>query len=98
MAAIFDDTMGFVLTMESTPAFTGRLTVTYRAPTPVGEELEFRARLKSRSGRKLVVVGEANWDGQRVAEAEGLFIAIPIERFGLGAEPAGDAMQPSARS
>ena len=98
VSAIFDDTMGFVLTMERTPAFTGRLTVTYRAPTPVGEELEFRARLKNRSGRKLLVLGEANWNGQRVAEAEGLFIVIPIERFGIGAETGGDAVKGSSRS
>lgn len=43
VAAIFDDTMGFVLSMLRTPAYTGRLTVTYRAPTPIGEELEFTA-------------------------------------------------------
>lgn len=91
VAAVFDDTMGFVLSMERTPAFTGRLTVTYRAPTPVEEELEFRARLRERSGRKLVVDGEALWRGDRVAEAEGLFIAIPPERFGMGADRHGSS-------
>jgi acyl-coenzyme A thioesterase PaaI-like protein len=85
VAAIFDDTMGFVLSMLRTPAFTGRLTVTYRAPTPVGEELEFRARLRERSGRKLLIDGRALRDGACFAEAEGLFIAIPIERFALDA-------------
>lgn len=49
VAAVFDDTMGFVLSMQGTPAFTGRLTDSYLAPTPVGEELEFRARLRERS-------------------------------------------------
>ncbi len=82
VAAVFDDTMGFVLSMEKTPAFTGRLSVSYLAPTPVGEELEFRCRLGERDGRKLRIVGEARHDDQVVAEAEGLFITIPIERFG----------------
>ena len=82
VAAVFDDTMGFVLSMERTPAFTGQLTVTYRAPTPVGEELEFRCRLAARDGRKLRIAGEARHGADIVAEAEGLFIAIPIERFG----------------
>jgi acyl-coenzyme A thioesterase PaaI-like protein len=83
VAAIFDDTMGFVLSMLKQPAFTGRLTVTYRAPTPVDEELEFRARLVDRSGRKLTIGAEATASsGVVVAEAEGLFIAIPAERFG----------------
>jgi acyl-coenzyme A thioesterase PaaI-like protein len=86
VAAVFDDTMGFVLSMLRTPAFTGRLTVTYRAPTPVGEELEFRAQLRERSGRKLVIEGRALREGVCLAEAEGLFIAIPIERFALGTD------------
>lgn len=76
--------MGFVLSMQRTPAFTGRLSVSYRAPTPVGEALEFRCRLAERTDRKLLIAGEARHDGQLVAEAEGLFIAIPIERFGGG--------------
>jgi len=83
VAAVFDDTMGFVLSMTRTPAFTGRLTVSYLAPTPVGEELEFRCRLRERDGRKLLIEGEATAAGDAVASAEGLFIAIPPERLGL---------------
>lgn len=83
VAAVFDDTMGFVLSMLRQPAFTGRLTVTYRAPTPVNEHLEFRARLVARDGRKLTIGAEATAaSGVLVAEAEGLFIAIPADRFG----------------
>lgn len=84
VAAVFDDTMGFVLSMLRTPAYTGRLTVTYRAPTPIGEELEFRARLRERRGRKLVIDGRAAHDGVTVAEAEGLFIAVDLDRFTAG--------------
>ena len=83
VAAVFDDTMGFVLAMQQTPAYTGRLTVSYLAPTPVGTALEFRARLRERSGRKLLIDGTAYDGSTRVAEAEGLFIAIPPARFGL---------------
>src|SRR3954462_10871216 len=87
VAAVFDDAMGFVLSMESTPAFTGRLTISYLAPTPVGTELTFRCRLRNREARKLFIDGEA-WAGEhKVAEAEGLFITIPPERFGIGARP-----------
>ena len=82
VAAVFDDTMGFVLAMQGTPAFTGRLTVSYLAPTPIGVELELRARLRERSGRKLWIDGDAWHDGERIASAEGLFISIPPERLG----------------
>jgi acyl-coenzyme A thioesterase PaaI-like protein len=85
VAAIFDDVMGFVLSIERTPAFTGRLGVSYLAPTPIGIPLEFRAHLVRREGRKLFVEGTASTvDGDKILEAEGLFIAIPAEQF---AEP-----------
>ena len=82
VAAVFDDVMGFVLSMLQTPAYTGRLTVSYLAPTPLAVGLEFRARLRVRDGRKLWIDGEAIVAGKRFAEAEGLFIAIPYEEFG----------------
>ena len=82
VAAVFDDVMGFVLSMVQTPAYTGRLTVSYLAPTPLATPLEFRAHVRSREGRKLWIAGEARVGGERFAEAEGLFISIPIERFG----------------
>jgi acyl-coenzyme A thioesterase PaaI-like protein len=85
VAAIFDDVMGFVLSIERTPAFTGRLGVSYRAPTPIGIPLEFRAHLVRREGRKLFVEGTATTaDGEKILEADGIFIAIPADHF---AEP-----------
>jgi acyl-coenzyme A thioesterase PaaI-like protein len=86
VAAVFDDVMGFVLSMLQTPAYTGRLTVSYIAPTPLAVDLEFRARLRMRDGRKLWIDGEAFVAGTRFAEAEGLFIAVPAEQFGSFAQ------------
>jgi acyl-coenzyme A thioesterase PaaI-like protein len=82
VAAVFDDVMGFVLSMLQTPAFTGRLTISYLAPTPLDRGLEFRARLREREGRKLWIEGEATSDGDRFAEGEGLFITVPASRLG----------------
>ncbi len=85
VAAIFDDVMGFVLSIEQTPAFTGRLCVSYLAPTPIGVPLEFRARLRERDGRKLFVESTASTvDGDKILEADGIFISIPADHF---AEP-----------
>jgi acyl-coenzyme A thioesterase PaaI-like protein len=81
VAALFDDTMGYVLNILETPAFTGELKVRYNAPTPVGVEIEFRARLRERRGRRLHIDSEATHDGATIATAEGLFISIPVERF-----------------
>lgn len=86
VSAIFDDVMGYVTQLLQVPAYTGRLTVHFRAPVPVGEDLSARGWLERRDGRKLFMRSEmAAADGTVIAEAEALFIAIPPERFGLPA-------------
>ena len=86
-AAIFDDVMGYVLVLLRLPAYTGRLEVQYRAPVPLGRRLEVRGRLVERDERKLKMAAIMTLadDPERpvVAEAEGLFIAIPPERLGI---------------
>jgi acyl-coenzyme A thioesterase PaaI-like protein len=84
VAALFDEVMGFVLSIHATPAYTGRLSVTYRAATPLGVELELRARLRSRHGRKLRIEAEARHGDELIAEAEGLFVAVDPARFASG--------------
>jgi acyl-coenzyme A thioesterase PaaI-like protein len=88
VAALVDEVMGFVLSINATPAYTGRLSVTYRAPTPLGEELEIRARLRSREGRKLRIEAEARCGDTLVAEGEGLFIAVDPKHFAAGSSVA----------
>jgi acyl-coenzyme A thioesterase PaaI-like protein len=84
VAALFDEVFGFVLSIICTPAFTGRLTVTYRAPVPIGVALEFRARLTGRDGRKLLMAGEAHHGDVLLAKADALFVAVDAERFASG--------------
>ena len=82
VAAVFDDLMGFVLTIHESPAYTAELTVRYKRPTPVGEQIEFRARLVDRKGRRLHIEAEAvDNTGTKIATAEGLFITILREGF-----------------
>jgi acyl-coenzyme A thioesterase PaaI-like protein len=81
VAAVFDDLMGFVLHIEATPAYTGELTVRYLKPTPVRTELEFRAWLRDRDGRKMWIDAEARAAEELVATASGLFVAIDPARF-----------------
>jgi acyl-coenzyme A thioesterase PaaI-like protein len=81
VAALMDHLMGLVMSISGSPAFTGRLTVTYRQPTPIGRPLEGRARLVARVGRKLHVAGELRDDGQLLVQGEGLFIAVDPDRF-----------------
>ncbi|MEZ5298162.1 MAG: PaaI family thioesterase [Ilumatobacteraceae bacterium] len=83
VAAIFDDVMGYQLSILKVPAFTGRLQITYRAPTPIEVPLVFRARVDAREERKLRMSAWAHADDGKalIAEATATFIIIPLERF-----------------
>lgn len=82
VAAVFDDVLGYLLTLIRQAAFTGELTVHYLAPTPIGQRLEFRARVSRREGRKIWSAAEAvDASGEVVARATGLFIAVDADRL-----------------
>lgn len=85
VAAVLDDIMGYVLALEETPAYTGELSIRYEGPAPVDTPVEARAWLQRHEGRKLWISATLGvTDGDVFARAEGLFIAIPAERFRSG--------------
>jgi acyl-coenzyme A thioesterase PaaI-like protein len=86
VAALFDEVMGLALSTTGALAFTGRLAVTYRAPTPLGVLLRARAWPSHRSGRKLTITAELHSGPTLLAGAEGLFIAVEADHF-IGREP-----------
>jgi acyl-coenzyme A thioesterase PaaI-like protein len=81
VAAVFDDVLGYLLTFEQQPGFTGELTVRYHAPTPIAQPLEFRAWLVEREGRKLRTEAVATAGGETVATAHATFVVIDPSRF-----------------
>lgn len=85
VAGILDDVLGNILTVIEQPAFTAELTIRYHAPMLIGVELETRARLVRREGRKIWIEGETSHDGHVVASASGLFIAVDLSQLGSAA-------------
>lgn len=83
VAAVFDDVMGYQLSIMKVPAFTGRITVSYKAAAPIGIPLVFRARLERQEERKLHIEATAHRQDRQelIAEASATFITIPIEQF-----------------
>ena len=81
VAALLDETMGLALSVSRAPAFTGRLQIHYRSPTPLGVPLEARARLTRQEGRKLTVTAELREGDTLLAEADGLFLTVDLEHF-----------------
>jgi len=81
VAAAFDEVLGFANALSGSPGMTGTLTVRYRRPTPLHTELRFEARYDRSEGRKIFTSGKLFAGDSLCAEAEGLFITVPSERF-----------------
>jgi acyl-coenzyme A thioesterase PaaI-like protein len=81
VAAAFDEVLGATQSLSGSPGMTGRLTVHYRSPTPLHEELRITGRLERAEGRKIFTTGTLHAGDRLCAEAEGLFISIDPARF-----------------
>jgi acyl-coenzyme A thioesterase PaaI-like protein len=82
IAASFDDVLGIAQSLSGNNGMTGTLTIRYRRPTPLHEDVVFEARLDRVEGRKIYTSGVLRGaDGELRAEAEAIFIAVPIGRF-----------------
>ncbi len=85
VAALFDDIAAGVLPIAGVAAFTGELTVRYHRPVPIEEPLEFRARIDSHEGRKLLASADCLAGGEVVASASVLYITVDPRNFGQSA-------------
>lgn len=74
IAEVFDELLGVTAMVAAGGGFTGRLTVHYRKPTPINEELRLEGWVDEVSGRKIVARGRLYHGDVLTAEAEGLFI------------------------
>lgn len=81
VAAIVDETLGGLLPVIGEMAFTGSLTIDYKAPCPMAVPLEFRAWMEDRDGRKLYFRCTGRSDDGVFAESHATFIAVELDRF-----------------
>jgi hypothetical protein len=80
VAALFDEVLGAAQVYSGRAGMTGRLTVHYRSPTPLHEELHLAARMVKVDGRKILCTATLHAGERLCAESEGLFITIDPER------------------
>jgi acyl-coenzyme A thioesterase PaaI-like protein len=74
VAALLDEILGNVNMVNGVGGVTGTLTIRYRNPTPLFEELRVEGRCVRKEGRKVFSEGSL-WLGETLlAEAEGIFI------------------------
>lgn len=79
IAAAFDEVLGMAQSLTLRPGMTGRLSITYRSPTPLHAEIVYRGWVDRVEGRKIFTVGTSHIGETLCAEAEGLFLSFPPE-------------------
>lgn len=88
IAAAFDEVLGMTQSMSGAPGMTANLTVNYRKPTPLYQELRFEGELVRVDGRKIFTAGRVRRpDGEVTAEAEGLFISVDFSKLAAMPRP-----------
>ena len=76
VAAVMDELLGAVNVVNDLGAMTGTLTIRYRRPTPLFEEIRMEGHTGEAEGRKVFARGKM-WHGDELlAEAEGIFIRV----------------------
>jgi hypothetical protein len=81
VAAVFDELLGATQSLSGAPGMTGTLTVRYRSPTPLHEELQLVGRIREVEGRKIFTEATLHAADRLCAEAEGIFISIDVSVF-----------------
>jgi acyl-coenzyme A thioesterase PaaI-like protein len=81
IAAAFDEILGMAQSVTGSPGMTGRLTITYRRPTPLHADLRFVGRVVDVDGRKILTTGESLHGDDVTCEAEGLFISVDLAKM-----------------
>lgn len=76
VAALFDEFLGCAQLLSGQTGATGNLSVRYKLPTPLNEELVLWAKVKEVHGRKIVMEGTLSAGGVVTATCEGLFVSF----------------------
>jgi acyl-coenzyme A thioesterase PaaI-like protein len=79
IAAAFDEVLGMAQSLTGRPGMTGKLSITYRSPTPLHTQIRFKGWVEKVDGRKIFTRGTAHNGGTLCAEAEVLFLSMPPE-------------------
>ena len=81
LAMAFDELLGYAQAESGNPGMTAHIEVDFRAPSPLGTELVFRARCDRVEGRKIHVSADLYHGDQLCAQARAIFISMRPEVF-----------------
>lgn len=79
IAAAFDEVLGMTQSLTGRPGMTGNLSIDYRKPTPLYQELLFRGEVVGVDGRRIYTRATLHCGDTLCAEATGLFLSMRKE-------------------
>ena len=77
LAGVFDEILGQAQSLSGRPGMTGKLSISYRAPTPLFTELHLCGWIERIEGRKIFTHATLHNGATLCCEADGLFISMP---------------------
>jgi acyl-coenzyme A thioesterase PaaI-like protein len=81
IAAAFDEVLGMAQSTTGQGGMTGTLTIKYRSPTPLRQEVRFAGWIERVEGRKIFAKGTLHAGDVLCAEAEAIFVSVDFERM-----------------
>jgi acyl-coenzyme A thioesterase PaaI-like protein len=82
VTALLDETMGWAIFQSGVWGVTARITVTFKQPVPMGEELVVTGEIVRERGTSIETRGDIKRasDGLLLTEAQGLFMQMPEDK------------------
>jgi acyl-coenzyme A thioesterase PaaI-like protein len=81
VGAALDEACGLLATWHRFPTVTARIAVRFRRPVPINRELRVASEVTGTRGRRIEIAGRLSDGAELLAEADGVFLHVPLEHF-----------------
>lgn len=81
VGAALDEACGLLATWHRFPTVTARFSVRFRKPAPIHRGLSVAAEVTASRGRRIEIAGRLLEGDDVLAEADGVFLHVPLEHF-----------------
>lgn len=81
VGAALDEACGLLATWHRFPTVTARIAIRYRRPAPINRALRISSRVTAERGRRIEISAALRDGDELLAEADGVFLHVPLEHF-----------------
>jgi acyl-coenzyme A thioesterase PaaI-like protein len=81
VGAALDEACGLLATWHRFPTVTARIAVRFRRPVPINRELRVASEVTGTRGRRIEIAARLVDGAELLAEADGVFLHVPLEHF-----------------